>query len=165
MDNVMFHNLNDVYAAGGMDFAESDSLKTLGAIGGVVEEGRALIDIIKLCAHIIRGESDPPLLATSMAGTLDFKNNVLSCQLSSGAAELGKSSEVDFAKAIFCPLKFGVQGLDALRAVPNMLDRLPARNLFEDSSIHETVVENVMLTGRGLLRPGDRELVRATVEE
>lgn len=164
LGSTMFQSLNDVYAAGGMDFEASENLKSFGAVGGVVEEGRALVDIIKLCARLYTVDTSLPLSATSLAGTLDFGSNVLSCQLGSNGAELGKPKEEDFMKAIFCPLKFGAQGLDALRAVPDMAGRQPARGLFADPALVEVATENVMLSGHGLLRPGDRELVRSTVE-
>lgn len=165
LGTTMFQSLNDVYAAGGMDFEASEALKSFGAVGGVVEEGRALVDIIKLCARLYSVDTSLPLSATSLAGTLDFGSNVLSCQLGSNGAELGKPKDEDFMKAIFCPLKFGAQGLDALRAVPDMAGRQPARGLFTDPALVEVATENIMLGRHGLLRPGDRELVRSTVEQ
>jgi len=165
LGSAMFQSLNDVYAAGGMDFEASETLKSFGAVGGVVEEGRALVDIIKLCARLYSVDTSLPLSATSLAGTLDFGSNVLSCQLGSTGAELGKPKDEDFMKAIFCPLKFGAQGLDALRAVPDMAGRQPARGLFADPALVEVATENIMLGRHGLLRPGDRELVHSTVEQ
>lgn len=165
LGSMMFQSLNDVYAAGGMDFEASEALKSFGAVGGVVEEGRALVDIIKLCARLYSVDTSLPLSATSLAGTLDFGSNVLSCQLGSNGAEIGKPKEEDFMKAIFCPLKFGAQGLDALRAVPDMTGRQPARGLFADPTLVEVATENILLGRHGLLRPGDRELVRSTVEQ
>jgi len=165
LGSAMFQSLNDVYAAGGMDFEAPETLKSFGAVGGVVEEGRALVDIIKLCARLYSADTSLPLSATSLAGTLDFGSNVLSCQLGSSGAELGKPKEEDFMKAIFCPLKFGAQGLDALRAVPDMAGRQPARGLFADPALVEVATENIMLGRHGLLRPGDRGLVRSTVEQ
>ncbi|CAK0799379.1 unnamed protein product [Prorocentrum cordatum] len=98
LGSTMFQSLNDVYAAGGMDFEASENLKSFGAVGGVVEEGRALVDIIKLCARLYTVDTSLPLSATSLAGTLDFGSNVLSCQLGSNGAELGKPKEEDFMK-------------------------------------------------------------------
>jgi hypothetical protein len=163
---AMFDKLDDVYSAGGMDLEASDELKMVGALGGVVEEGRALISIIELCTHLYGAHGSLPLTATSLEGTLSFKSNVLSCQLGAEDEELGKPDVKNFMKAIFCPLKFGVQGLDALRALPDLVDRQPARSLFKNSRVIEVVVENIMLgSGKhGLLRPSDRELVRSMAE-
>jgi len=92
--------------------------KSYGAWGGILEEGRALLDVIRL---IVRssgsGNLAVPGWAASLADNVDMQDlgrELLSC-------ELHEADGMDnFMKAIFCPLKYGTQGIDALRAVAQM---------------------------------------------
>jgi hypothetical protein len=88
--------------------------KAYGAWGGVLEQGRALIDIIKLVAKHNGVEVMVPAQATSLDYNVDVKDlgsELLSCELQK------KDGMNNLMKALFCPLKYGSQGLDALRAV------------------------------------------------
>jgi len=93
--------------------------KAYGAWGGILEEGRALLNIIRIIAHSSgSGEFKVPAWAASLGDNMDVQDlgrELLSC-------ELYESDGMDnFMKALFCPLKYGVQGIDALRAVDQML--------------------------------------------
>lgn len=93
----------------GLSLAE----KRLVVIGGVVEEGRALLDSLRLSARFLHGELDAPLWATSLSGVWrDFGASLTSC-----SADGGEVSRIHFLKELFCPLKLGSQGMEALRAL------------------------------------------------
>merc|ERR1712032_622989 len=91
--------------------------KAYGVWGGVLEQSRVFIDVIKLAAKVHDVELLVPPQATSLAANIDIKDlgsELLSCEL---YEEDGMNN---FMKALFCPLKYGSQGLDALRAVHAM---------------------------------------------
>jgi hypothetical protein len=84
--------------------------------GGIMEEARALMDAVKLCARMVGRELDVSPWATSLGGTwMNFGLNLESC-----GHDAGENVTIHFAKEFFCPLKFGAQGLDALRAAAVM---------------------------------------------
>jgi len=92
--------------------------KAYGAWGGILEEGRALLDVIRLIVRSSgNGNLAVPGWAASLADNVDMQDlgrELLSC-------ELHEEDGMDnFMKAIFCPLKYGTQGIDALRAVAQM---------------------------------------------
>mmetsp|Transcript_52641 Transcript_52641/g.104503 ORF Transcript_52641/g.104503 Transcript_52641/m.104503 type:complete len:470 (-) Transcript_52641:693-2102(-) len=89
--------------------------KAYGAWGGILEEGRALLDVIRLIVRSSgNGDLEVPGWAASLTSNVDMQDlgrELLSC-------ELHEEDGMDnFMKAIFCPLKYGTQGIDALRAV------------------------------------------------
>jgi len=91
--------------------------KAYGAWGGVLEQCRVFIDIIKLVSAVHGVELLVPAQATALAVNIDVKDfgsELLSCEL---YQEDGMNN---FMKALFCPLKYGSQGLDAFRAVHAM---------------------------------------------
>jgi len=92
--------------------------KSYGAWGGILEEGRALLDVIRLIVRSSgNGNLEVPSWAASLADNVDMPDlgrELLSCELH---PEDGMDN---FMKAIFCPLKYGTQGIDALRAVAQM---------------------------------------------
>jgi len=97
--------------------------KAYGAWGGVLEQGRVFIDIIKLVSAAHGVELLVPPQATALAVNIDVKDlgsELLSCEL---YQEDGMNN---FMKALFCPLKYGSQGLDAFRAVHAMQAPLAA---------------------------------------
>jgi len=80
--------------------------------GAVLEEGRALLGLIRFLE-----EQDTKLRVkvsvTSLAANVDLKDlgsELLSCELHEG------SGMNNLMKALFCPLKYGTQGLEAVRA-------------------------------------------------
>lgn len=87
---------------------------SIGIEDGVLEQARALIDLIKLSAHLFGKEVHVPARVTSLAARRP-KRRPMYCELAN--VEINK---VDILKAWFCPLKFGSQGVDALRAVAHM---------------------------------------------
>jgi len=81
--------------------------------GGVLEHGRALLDTVKLISWSSGVELRPPAWVTSLGDNIDVKDlgsELLSCELHK------KSGMNNLMKAFFCPLKYGTQGMDALRA-------------------------------------------------
>jgi len=92
--------------------------KAYGAWGGILEEGRALLDVIRLIVRSSgNGNLAVPGWAASLADNVDMQDlgrELLSCELHE------KDGMDNFMKAIFCPLKYGTQGIDALRAVAQM---------------------------------------------
>merc|ERR1712227_392005 len=82
--------------------------------GGTLEAARALLDVIALIGDASGKKIEMPAWATSLEENIDVKDlgtELLSC-------ELHKNESINnFMKAIFCPLKYGTQGMDALRAV------------------------------------------------
>jgi hypothetical protein len=109
-----FVSLGDVYRLGRAP-TESGS-KSYSLTGGVVEEARALIDLIKACTRLFGQDLQVPERATSLAGTFNFDAEALSCELRAADGD----ARINEMKALFCPLKFGTQGLDALRAAADM---------------------------------------------
>jgi len=92
--------------------------KVYGAWGGVVEEGRALLEALRLIARSSGVKLDVPPAATSLRRNIDLEDlgsELLSCELHEG------KGMNNLMKAFFCPLKYGTQGMDALRAVDQML--------------------------------------------
>lgn len=95
--------------------ASTRAQRSLDIFAGVLEEGRALLDMIELHAMSLGKQLRVPQLTVSV----NYKKGAigsepLSCDLQEG--------ELWFIKAILCPLKFGTQGLDALRAAAEILD-------------------------------------------
>lgn len=82
---------------------------SLGLEIGVLEEGRIMIDLIKQIAGLHGKDMRVPAWVTSMAKKV--RPEQLSCDLRSVT-----QNSKDVMKAWLCPLKFGSQGLDALRA-------------------------------------------------
>mmetsp|Transcript_123821 Transcript_123821/g.361531 ORF Transcript_123821/g.361531 Transcript_123821/m.361531 type:complete len:412 (-) Transcript_123821:219-1454(-) len=74
----------------------------LAIIAGAVVQARVLLDILK-----VRARSAVPFWVTSLSGYLGVSQKDISCDLNESHAVLNS-----FA----CPLKFGIQGMDALRA-------------------------------------------------
>jgi len=87
--------------------------KTFGIFGGVLEEARALLSMIEIHAHL----PNMPELAVSM-GSAGFTTDRVSCDLTEGKPVFW------FLKAILCPLKLGIQGIEALRAAHDIM-RIP----------------------------------------
>lgn len=91
--------------------------KMYGVWSGVLEEGKVVLNTIKLISRSRGLELDLPASTTSLSDNIDVKDlgsEVLSCELHEG------SSMNNLMKAFFCPLKYGSQGIDALRAASSM---------------------------------------------
>lgn len=123
----VFTSLQDVYLSGTTRAPMAPAEKFYGILGGLLEEARALVDISRLCSSMFGKELDVPLWVTSLPGTHNFSSDILSCEI-----RTEDDNKINFMKALFCPLKFGTQGMDALRAVPDMMNSrlsLQANNL------------------------------------
>jgi hypothetical protein len=111
-----YNSLVDVYRVGTPSTPLNLEEKLYGIRGGVQEQARALVHLIQLCTRVLGEEElSIPAWATSLQGTFDFAGEVLSCELHGPGA-----FKVDYAKAFFCTLRFGAQGVDALRAISGM---------------------------------------------
>jgi len=88
-------------------------------LGAVLELGRAFIDLIKICSRSYDTELAIPPWATSMTGRVSPE--LMSCQ-----RDLKGDEQVEAMKTLFCPLKYGSQGLEALRAMPEMEEKFVA---------------------------------------
>lgn len=92
---------------------ETPFTKTVyGVLGGILEEGRALIHIIGLIAHLHGHEVSVPTWVTALGGNLAVTNQDLNCE-----HEFSKDIEIKLMKGLFCPLKFGTMGIDAMRTL------------------------------------------------
>lgn len=111
-------------AAGGAAPVElsPQEAKTYSILGGVLEEGRALLDIIELCAHLFGRHFEVPYWLTYLGGHMDVTSEFLSCEHHFLRPE---DEKLNSTTALFCPLKFGTQGMDALRAAFDMDSRGP----------------------------------------
>jgi hypothetical protein len=118
-----FSSIGDVYRMGAASKPIAFSSESYSVMGGVVEEARALIDLIKVCTRLFGKELEVPANATSLVGTFNFGAEALSCELRTA----GSDDRTNLLKALFCPLKFGTQGVDALRAAVDMDSRLQAQ--------------------------------------
>lgn len=83
-----------------------------GILGGILEEGRALVHVIGMIAHLHGQELKVPTWVTAVGGNLAVTNQDLNCE-----HEFNKEIEIKLMKGLFCPLKFGTMGMDALRAL------------------------------------------------
>jgi len=90
----------------GRPMASTKAQISFDIFAGVLEESKALLDMIELHARSLGKHLRMPQLSVSVP---------ISCNLHEGKAELWSM------KAILCSLKFGTQGLDALRAISEML--------------------------------------------
>lgn len=90
--------------------------KAYAAWGGLLEQARVFLDIIKLISLKKGKELLVPWQATALAlhTDRDLGSGLLSCELEEG------EGMNNLMKAVFCPLKYGGQGMDALRAVHQM---------------------------------------------
>mmetsp|Transcript_81343 Transcript_81343/g.230491 ORF Transcript_81343/g.230491 Transcript_81343/m.230491 type:complete len:131 (-) Transcript_81343:80-472(-) len=88
--------------------------RSYGVFGGVLEEGRAVLDVIELHFHSLGHDLSMPQLAVSITGDESFGAEPLSCDI-----DEGKTAHW-FLKAILCPLKFATQGVDALRSADSV---------------------------------------------
>jgi hypothetical protein len=81
--------------------------KYFAILGGAIEQGRAFIDILQ---KLLR--STGPHVTTQVFGT-KLGEEALEWPCAPNSA---MRSNIEFMKSLTCPLKFGAQGLDALRA-------------------------------------------------
>lgn len=105
---------SDVYGAGQIKktpYAE----KTYGVLGGVLEQGRALLHLVKLYARLSGRYLQVPTYVTSLGGNLDITSQDLNCE-----HDHQKALSLKLSKALYCPLKFGTQGLETLRAADDL---------------------------------------------
>lgn len=111
----------------GTDFMELPSADlrqtSAGVEIGVLEQSRAMIDMLRQMASLFGHKAAIPPWVSSLAGKVDMQD--LSCELAS--VDLNAR---DLMKAWFCPLKFGSQGVDAMRAIADMPQHAPL-SLFE----------------------------------
>merc|ERR1719382_2375688 len=89
--------------------------KSFAILGGVLEEGRAVIDIVSLLTGLFTNGRGLTAWDDSLAGKVSLSFD--SCQHT-----VHPYAPLDFMQSLFCPLKFGVQGLDALRALSDDSD-------------------------------------------
>jgi len=73
----------------------------------VAEEFKLVMKLIFLCAHMPEKELTSPAWSAFMGGHSDIDFGEVSCEL---------GTVMDFMKMFSCPLRFGAQGLDVLRA-------------------------------------------------
>jgi len=83
-----------------------------GILGGILEEGRALIHVIGLIAHLQDQDIHVPTWVTALGGNMAVTNQDLNCE-----HHFNTEIEIKLMKALFCPLKFGTMGLEAVRAL------------------------------------------------
>merc|ERR1719291_1009270 len=83
-----------------------------GILGGVLEEGRALIHVVGLIAHQQDWDVRVPTWVTALGGNLAVTNQDLNCE-----HHFNTEIEIKLMKSLFCPLKFGTMGLEAMRAL------------------------------------------------
>jgi len=83
--------------------------KSEGILGGVLAHIRVVVDIITVCARFEGVDLEVPAWVWSVDGRISPE--LLSCEEGAVAGE-----HVDAMETLFCPLKFGAMGLDALRA-------------------------------------------------
>jgi len=83
-----------------------------GILGGILEEGRALIHLVGLIAHLHGQDVHVPSWVTALGGNLAVTNQDLNCE-----HHFHTEIEIKLMKALFCPLKFGTMGLEAMRAL------------------------------------------------
>jgi hypothetical protein len=102
------------------EFHMTDSMdremKKDAVLGAVLEEGKAIIDLIKVCTRSYRKDLSIPPWATSMTGRV-------SPDLLSGQVNAKGDKQVESMKTLYCPLKYGAQGAEALKAVAEMKDK------------------------------------------
>jgi hypothetical protein len=93
-----------------------DEEKAYAAWGGLLEQARVFLDVIKILSLNKGKELLLPWQATALAfhTDKDLGSDVLSCEMEDG------EGMNNLMKAVFCPLKYGAQGMDALRAVHQM---------------------------------------------
>lgn len=111
---------SDVYGAGQIKktpYAE----KTYGVLGGALEQGRALLHLVKLYVRLSGKSLEVPTYVTALGGNLDITSQDLNCE-----HDNQKALSLKLSKALYCPLKFGSQGLEALRAADD-LERFAAK--------------------------------------
>merc|ERR1711957_146001 len=93
-----------------------------GVLVGVLEEGKALINLIQLCCRWAGKDIEVPNWVPSLVSEAYFGSElseVVSCE---PVVDDGKA--LDFKRALLCPLKYGTQGLDALRAAQAIDDAI-----------------------------------------
>jgi len=96
-------------------FSDEDK-KAHSILAGVMEEGRVLVSLIQLCALALGKDLHLLVEATALVDKYDFPGDEgLSCQ---GGTD--ERSQANLAKALVCPLRFGAQGLAALRAAADL---------------------------------------------
>lgn len=83
-----------------------------GILGGVLEEGRALIHVFGLIAQQQDWDIRVPTWVTALGGNLAVTSQDLNCE-----HHFNTEIEIKLMKAVFCPLKFGTMGLEAMRAL------------------------------------------------
>jgi len=83
-----------------------------GILGGILEEGRALIHVVGLIAHLQDMDIRVPTWVTALGGNLAVTNQDLNCE-----HHFNTEIEIKLMKSLFCPLKFGTMGLEAMRAL------------------------------------------------
>jgi len=96
-----------------------DTPRNFGIYGGVLEEGRLLLGMMEIHARSLNHYLEMPQLAVSMDDH-GFNADHVSCDLNDGRPALW------FFKAILCPLKFGIHGIETLRAASDILKVIPA---------------------------------------
>jgi hypothetical protein len=105
---------SDVYGAGQIKKSPY-AKKTYGVLGGALEQGRALLHLVKLYARLSGKDLEVPTYVTSLGGNLDITSQDLNCE-----HDNLKALSLKLSKALYCPLKFGTQGLEALRAADDL---------------------------------------------
>lgn len=86
-------------------------------LGGVLEEARALIHMVNFLSSARQGDLYVPTWGTSMMDMIDLDPELLSCEVAISSVSVATADiHVHLTKALFCPLKFGVLGLEAVRA-------------------------------------------------
>jgi hypothetical protein len=78
--------------------------------GAALVEGRYLLDVLLTCVKWLR-----PTWSTDLLGSLDFARTQLSQHCDPDPAE-ASGGKVNLVQVVLCKLKFGAQGMDALRA-------------------------------------------------
>merc|ERR1711918_245884 len=95
-------------------------------MAGVLEEGRALLDAVQLCARLF-GRDHAWAASLSLVDSLESRavRRGLRCvteaesEIAEAAAadSRGGGRSADLAEQLLCSLKFGTQGLDTLAAI------------------------------------------------
>jgi len=119
-------NIRIMQTAGGKYISKLDgphkvniAEKLYGIASGAVEEFRALLSMLKPYVELQGGGLQVPAFATLLDGGIG--SGPVSCELITM-----DDNKADLVQAMFCPLRFGTQGSEALRAAADMKSKQPS---------------------------------------
>jgi len=126
----------------GADHASADAARKRAAlVRGAAQQARLLLHVLARLANLPDKDVKAAVAAADVADTADSAHRVLvegapephgplsgplSCAASSASPVVGGHGEDQAERAMLCALRFGVQGVDALRACSKLTHVLPA---------------------------------------